>query len=83
MRLAVAQPGSADSTKTGEWRAFKPLLDKEKCVKCGICQNFCPEGIMGKVGEFPDIDYDYCKGCSVCAQECPFKALQMARDKKG
>jgi 2-oxoacid:acceptor oxidoreductase delta subunit (pyruvate/2-ketoisovalerate family) len=82
MKLAVAQPGSMDTVKTGEWRAFKPVLNQAKCVKCGICQNFCPEGIMGKVGEFPDIDYNYCKGCSTCAIECPFKAIEMARDKK-
>lgn len=82
MILPIALPGSADAVKTGEWRAFKPLLIQAKCVKCGICQNFCPEGIMGVVGEFPDIDYDYCKGCSLCSIECPFKAIDMVRDKK-
>ncbi|MFH1200527.1 MAG: 4Fe-4S binding protein [Candidatus Micrarchaeota archaeon] len=82
MILAIALPGSMDAVKTGEWRAFLPVLDAAKCVKCGICQNFCPEGIMGVPGEYPDIDYNYCKGCSTCSLECPYKAIAMVRDRK-
>lgn len=23
-----------------------PWVDKEKCIKCGICSNFCPMGAL-------------------------------------
>ncbi len=77
MKLCYSKPGSSVKTKTGEWASMKPIIIVEKCKKCGICQGFCPEGIMGKVGEVPDVDYDYCKGCALCFTECPFKAIEM------
>jgi 2-oxoacid:acceptor oxidoreductase delta subunit (pyruvate/2-ketoisovalerate family) len=82
MRVAYAVPGSTTKVKTGEWRSTKPIVDANKCVKCGICQNYCPEGIMGTPGKVPEIDYDYCKGCGLCAVECPVKAIAMERDIK-
>ena len=86
MRMAYANPdktpGTTTVVKTGEWRAMKPVVDANKCIKCAICQNFCPEGIMGEPGKVPDIDYDYCKGCAMCSVECPVKAITMVRDVK-
>jgi len=82
MLLPIAQPGTSVATKTGEWRAIKPIVDEGRCIKCGICQNFCPEGIMGIVTQVPDIDYDYCKGCSMCAIECPVKCIEMVKDER-
>ena len=79
MLIPHAKACSTIQIKTGDWKAFMPEVTAEKCIKCGICQNFCPEGIMGKVGLVPDIDYDYCKGCSICANECPVKCIEMKR----
>jgi pyruvate ferredoxin oxidoreductase delta subunit len=76
-----AKPGTATVVKTGEWKAFLPVVDAQKCIKCGICLNMCPEGIMGDPKKVPDIDYDYCKGCSICATECPVKCIEMKRTK--
>ncbi len=80
MKFPVAIAGSSTNTKTGSWKAFYPLVDPQKCIKCGICHNFCPEGIMGDPKKVPEIDYDYCKGCSMCQIECPAKAITMERD---
>ena len=63
--------------KTGAWRTFKPVLSKEKCIKCYICWKFCPEPAIKIVDEYPEIDYDYCKGCGICAEECPKDAITM------
>ena len=39
----VTEAGNAAEYKTGDWRSQRPIFDKEKCVKCGICAKFCPE----------------------------------------
>ena len=72
----VKEPGSSVNNKTGSWRTFKPVLDKDKCINCENCFLFCPEGCITKE---TDIDYDYCKGCGICAHECPVKAIKMER----
>jgi 2-oxoacid:acceptor oxidoreductase delta subunit (pyruvate/2-ketoisovalerate family) len=70
--------------KTGEWRSFKPVIDDEKCNKCGFCYIYCPEGVISfSKEEGPTIDYEYCKGCGICARECPSKAISLKREQEG
>ena len=33
----VKEPGSSRNNKTGSWRTFKPILDKEKCIDSENC----------------------------------------------
>lgn len=63
---------------TGKWRTRKPVMDREKCVKCGVCLMYCPVNSIRKQedGSF-GISYDYCKGCGICAHECKKKAITM------
>ena len=35
---AISEPGSTRKNKTGSWRTFKPILDKEACVDCDKCR---------------------------------------------
>ncbi|MBN2126888.1 MAG: 4Fe-4S binding protein [Candidatus Diapherotrites archaeon] len=74
-----AKAGSSIKTKTGDWKNQFPEINSEKCIKCGICQSICPEGILGKKGEVPKPDLNYCKGCGLCASICPVKAIEMKR----
>lgn len=79
----IYEPGSTEKTKTGGWRTFKPIFDNELCKRCGICQKFCPEGIISIDQEKgASANMDYCKGCGICAEECPFKAIKMEVEKK-
>ena len=87
--LAV-KPGTTKKNKTGGWRTFTPIIDKEKCIGCGTCERICPEGIChpnkkglkNKKGiVYYEIDLDYCKGCGLCAENCPAKAIEMKLNK--
>jgi 2-oxoisovalerate ferredoxin oxidoreductase delta subunit len=67
---------SSRANKTGSWRAFRPILDQEKCNQCYLCWKFCPEpSILIREDGTLEIDYDFCKGCGICEYECPKKAI--------
>ena len=68
------------SRNVASWRVFFPILDKEKCEKCWLCFDYCPEGVIQKTDSGPLIRKNLCKGCGICATECPFKALTMERE---
>jgi 2-oxoacid:acceptor oxidoreductase delta subunit (pyruvate/2-ketoisovalerate family) len=74
--------GSMLFNKTGAWRNIRPIIDKEKCIQCGICWKFCPDYSITIEDEFPVIDYEYCKGCGICAEECPPKCITMVEEEK-
>ena len=66
------------ANRTGGWKTFRPVMDKEKCIKCYICWKFCPDvAIHAKEEEYPEFDLEHCKGCGICAHECPKDAITM------
>mgnify|MGYP000035215935 CR=1 FL=1 len=74
-------PGSSAEYKTGGWRALKPILHKEKCIKCLLCWAQCPEPAIDRLDDDSvKINYDYCKGCGICAAVCPVKAIEMVME---
>lgn len=64
-------------------RAFRPVVDNDKCIRCGNCQTFCPEGTVLLTGEGVIHDYRYCTGCGICANECPVGAIEMVGEGTG
>ncbi len=66
----------------GSWAAFKPVIDKNKCIKCHMCWVLCPDTAIkiNKDGTTRS-DYTICKGCGVCAEYCPAKCIEMKRVK--
>lgn len=75
----------------GKWnkiaRAFnlfqkKPYIEKNKCIKCGICVKSCPvpeKAVDFKKGRHqpPVYDYKKCIRCFCCQEMCPEKAIKV------
>lgn len=64
--------------------AKRPVIEKDKCVKCGICVEHCP--VPGKAVNFkngkekaPKYDYKKCIRCYCCQEMCPQKAIRTKR----
>jgi pyruvate ferredoxin oxidoreductase delta subunit len=57
-----------------------PVVDMEKCTKCGLCVIYCPEACIVMEDTGIQFDYDYCKGCGICDNECPADAISMKRE---
>ncbi len=82
--IPVSLPEAGASGETGIWRVFRPVINKEKCVKCWLCWLYCQEEVISEGADgFPEIDYTYCKGCGMCANECPTKAIEMVPEGRG
>jgi pyruvate ferredoxin oxidoreductase delta subunit len=74
-------PGNASEYHTGSWKAQRPIYDNSKCIKCGICYIFCPEGCVSQDADgYFVADLDYCKGCGICAHECWPGAIKMVEE---
>jgi 2-oxoacid:acceptor oxidoreductase delta subunit (pyruvate/2-ketoisovalerate family) len=66
---------------TSTWRSKRPVMDKEKCVECGLCLVYCPVfSIKRDENKSYYICYDFCKGCGLCARECPQGAIAMVME---
>lgn len=77
----VVEPGSAKSYRTGGWRSDRPVWNHDRCIKCGICFIFCPEGCVKQNSEgYFEADLYYCKGCGICARECWTQAITMVEE---
>ena len=61
--------------------SMPPMIDPEKCVKCGTCADICPLEVYGRRparGEIPAVRYpDECWHCNVCVMDCPSGALSL------
>ena len=71
------------------------ILDKEKCVGCGICSVVCPKDAIsrGPIGGsrrfsgdesiIPNLyDPNKCVYCGTCVYMCPFNALTLKMNEK-
>ncbi len=53
---------------------FVPVIDYEKCTKCGLCSQLCR---FDAINTEIVIDYYSCEGCAFCANICPAEAVKM------
>lgn len=73
------EPESTMPEMPGEWIPWFPVIDRDRCVKCGKCVDFCLFGVYRKNPEDGRIEVcapANCKtNCPACARMCPFTAI--------
>lgn len=59
-----------------EVRSFKPVIDKNLCVRCGTCVRHCPTHALFLI---PNVGLSFietlCEGCAMCMHMCPKEAI--------
>jgi uncharacterized protein (DUF362 family)/Pyruvate/2-oxoacid:ferredoxin oxidoreductase delta subunit len=63
----------------------RPVIDRKKCVRCGMCVKMCPvrpaavDWIRGDNSQPPAHDYSRCIRCYCCQEVCPEKAITVKK----
>jgi len=62
-------------------RLKKHYLDMDTCIKCGICERFCPtNAIHVEKKNSIDINLNLCMGCTACEKVCPKNAIKVENE---
>lgn len=67
-------------SKSLKEEAMPPIIDKQKCKKCGICVDICAQDVFYGSGEgdIPIVGYpEECWHCSACVIDCPAEAIRL------
>lgn len=80
----IIEAGNAREYKTGDWKTFRPEIDRNECINCLFCWLYCPDMAVNYDAEKDDttVDLDYCKGCSICASVCPKNCINMVKEER-
>ncbi|MFW6286251.1 MAG: DUF362 domain-containing protein [Nanoarchaeota archaeon] len=62
----------------------KPIIDKNKCIKCGICIKSCPLedkalSFKNNKKNIPIYNYNKCIRCFCCQEMCPQHAIKIEK----
>lgn len=63
-----------------DWVTPKPVIDIEKCTRCGRCVSVCPAkpkalGFINGRERPPQYEYEHCIRCYCCQEVCPDEAI--------
>ncbi|WP_027631647.1 4Fe-4S binding protein [Clostridium hydrogeniformans] len=61
----------------GRLHAIAPVVNHDKCIKCGICKTSCVYEAIA-IGDKLNIDGNKCFGCGLCVTRCPKNALSIS-----
>jgi MinD superfamily P-loop ATPase len=73
----VLQPAARE--KHEFWSGQAASIDKEKCTRCGLCQEQCR---FAAIKDF-SVDTISCEGCGFCFLLCPAEAITMKENMAG
>jgi len=80
IECALIEKGAGRPFQSGDRRRL-PVWDKDRCIRCGICYVYCPDGAVYRTDDgFFDVDKDRCKGCGICHRECWFGVVSMVEE---
>jgi uncharacterized protein (DUF362 family)/NAD-dependent dihydropyrimidine dehydrogenase PreA subunit len=78
----MAHRGNLDDL-VAERLARRPVADPERCSRCGVCVEQCPqEALAFGDGGVPVVDAQVCIACYCCQEMCPEKAMTL-KDPEG
>lgn len=65
----------------GKWPlvSYVAIMDKDKCVNCGICTKRCQLDVFQKKDGVIYMDNSKCVGCGLCVNACPKEALHLEK----
>jgi uncharacterized protein (DUF362 family)/NAD-dependent dihydropyrimidine dehydrogenase PreA subunit len=68
------------STLVRKYVSQRPVIDPEKCIRCGKCEEICPaqpKALTWANGhkQPPVYDYSLCIRCFCCQETCPHEAI--------
>ncbi len=62
-------------------KGFRPSIDEDSCVRCGLCAIACRDGAHRAIEldseRLPKIDDEKCVGCALCSIICPAFCIDM------
>ena len=71
LHLVISQ--LSEPVKTDYYGFGKAVIDQEKCIRCGLCEENCN---FGAIKDFSISEFE-CEGCGLCVEICPVQAITM------
>lgn len=53
----------------------RPVLNRSKCISCGLCEKMCPPQSLKLSDRYPKFDLLNCIRCYCCQEHCPKGAI--------
>ena len=71
-----SEPIASVRNRGTEWENRQMvIIDKEKCIGCGLCVKVCHNHCVALIDDIAGIKYELCDRCTQCIAVCPQQAL--------